>query len=166
MIVGGRDVGEWMATDLRIPLVSATGSTRMGKAVGTAVAARLGKSLLELGGNNAIIISKDADPDIAIIGSLFGAVGTTGQRCTTTRRLIIHEDVYDIVKEKLVIAYKQLRIGNPLDEMNHVGPLIDKDAVKMYLNAVEKCKAEGGKFIIEAGELKGDAITISKIVMP
>ena len=166
LIVGGRDVGEWMATDLRIPLVSATGSTRMGKAVGTAVAARLGKSLLELGGNNAIIISKDADPDIAIIGSLFGAVGTTGQRCTTTRRLIIHEDVYDIVKEKLVIAYKQLRIGNPLDEMNHVGPLIDKDAVKMYLNAVEKCKAEGGKFIIEAGELKGDGFESGCYVKP
>jgi aldehyde dehydrogenase (NAD+) len=166
LIIGGRDIGEWMANDSGIPLVSATGSTRMGKAVGTAVAARLGKSLLELGGNNAIIISKDADLDIAIIGSLFGAVGTAGQRCTTTRRLIIHEDVYDIVKEKLVTAYKQLRIGNPLDEMNHVGPLIDKDAVKIYLDAVEKCKAEGGKFIIEAGELKGDDFESGCYVKP
>ena len=139
------EIGEWMANDIRIPLVSATGSTRMGKAVGTAVAARLGRSLLELGGNNAIIISKDADLDIAIIGSLFGAVGTAGQRCTTTRRLIIHEDVYDTVKEKLVTAYKQLRIGNPLDEKNHVGPLIDKDAVKMYLDAIEKCKTRRWK---------------------
>jgi aldehyde dehydrogenase (NAD+) len=166
LIVGGRDVGEWMANDLKIPLVSATGSTRMGKAVGAAVAARLGKSLLELGGNNAIIISRDADLDIAIIGSLFGAVGTAGQRCTTTRRLIIHEDVYDSVKEKLVTAYKQLRIGNPLDEINHVGPLIDKDAVTMYLDAVEKCKAEGGKFIIEAGELKGDGFESGCYVKP
>jgi len=155
LIVGGREVGAWMANDKRIPLVSATGSTRMGKAVGSAVGARLGRSLLELGGNNAIIISKDADIDIAILGSLFGAVGTAGQRCTSTRRLIIHEDIYDTVKNKLVAAYKQLRIGNPLDENNHVGPLIDKDAVKMYLDAIEKCKAEGSKFIVEGGQLTG-----------
>ena len=100
LVIGGREVGEWMANDTRIPLVSATGSTRMGKAVGAAVGARLGRSLLELGGNNAIIISKEADLDIAIVGSLFGAVGTAGQRCTTTRRLIIHEDVYDTGKER------------------------------------------------------------------
>ena len=166
LIVGGRDVGEWIANDTRIPLVSATGSTRMGKAVGAAVAARLGRSLLELGGNNAIIISKDADLDIAVIGSLFGAVGTAGQRCTTTRRLVIHEKVYDNIKEKLITAYKQLRIGNPLDEKNHVGPLIDKDAVKMYLSAVEKCKAEGGKFIAEPGELKGDGFESGCYVKP
>jgi aldehyde dehydrogenase (NAD+) len=155
LIVGGREVGEWMAADTRIPLVSATGSTRMGKAVGAVVAARLGRSLLELGGNNAIIISKNADLDIAILGSLFGAVGTAGQRCTTTRRLIIHEDIYENVKNKLVAAYKQLRIGDPLDQKNHVGPLIDKDAVKMYLDAIEKCKAEGGNFIVEGGMLTG-----------
>ncbi len=166
LIVGSRDAGEWMANDSRIPLVSATGSTRMGKAVGSAVAARLGRSLLELGGNNAIIISKDADLDIAIIGSLFGAVGTAGQRCTTTRRLIIHENVYSTIKEKLSTAYKQLRIGNPLDEKNHVGPLIDKDAVKMYLEAIEKCKTEGGKFIIEGGELKGDGFESGCYVKP
>src|ERR1044072_1984000 len=127
LVAGGREVGEWIANDTRIPLVSATGSTRMGKAVGAAVGARLGRALLELGGNNAIIISKDADLDIAILGSVFGAVGTAGQRCTTTRRLIIHNDVYDTEKDKLIAAYKQLRIGNPLDENNHVGPLIDKD---------------------------------------
>src|SRR6185503_20621543 len=98
------------------------GSTRMGKAVGAAVGARLGRSLLELGGNNAIIISKDADLDIAILGSLFGAVGTAGQRCTTTRRLIIHEDMYDEVSERLRKAYGQLKIGNPLDPEQHVGP--------------------------------------------
>ncbi|MEO8583532.1 MAG: aldehyde dehydrogenase family protein, partial [Flavitalea sp.] len=130
LLTGEREVGEWLANDSRIPLVSATGSTRMGKAVGAAVGARLGRALLELGGNNAIIISKDADLDIAILGSVFGAVGTAGQRCTTTRRLIIHEDVYDTVKNKLISAYQQLSIGDPLDEKNHVGPLIDIHAVK------------------------------------
>src|SRR5882724_9651928 len=113
LVVGGRDIGEWMAADTRIPLLSATGSTRMGKAVGAAVGARLGRALLELGGNNAIIITKEADLDIAIIGSLFRAVGTAGQRCTSTRRLIIHEDVYETVKKRLVTAYQQLKIGDP-----------------------------------------------------
>lgn len=166
LIVGGREVGEWMAADTRIPLVSATGSTRMGKAVGTTVAARLGRSLLELGGNNAIIISKEADLDIAILGALFGAVGTAGQRCTTTRRLIIHEDVYDTVKNKLVSAYKQLRIGDPLDQKNHVGPLIDKDAVRMYLDSIEQCKAEGGHFIVEGGVLSGPGYESGCYVKP
>jgi aldehyde dehydrogenase (NAD+) len=166
LIVGGRDVGEWMVADTRIPLVSATGSTRMGKAVAATVAARLGRSLLELGGNNAIIISKDADFDIAILGSLFGAVGTAGQRCTTTRRLIIHEDIYEKVKNKLAAAYKQLRIGDPLDSKNHVGPLIDKDAVKMYSDAIEKCKAEGGNFIVEGGVLSGNGFESGCYVKP
>jgi aldehyde dehydrogenase (NAD+) len=166
LIIGGREAGEWMATDSRIALISATGSTRMGKAVGAAVGARLGRSLLELGGNNAIIISKDADIDIAIRGALFGAVGTAGQRCTTTRRLIIQQDVYEKIREKLIAAYKQLRIGNPLDEKNHVGPLIDKDSVKLYLNAIELCKAEGGKFIVEGGLLKGDGYESGCYVKP
>lgn len=166
LVIGGRDVGEWMASDHRIPLVSATGSTRMGKAVGTAVAARLGRSLLELGGNNAIIISQYADLDIAIRGALFGAVGTAGQRCTTTRRLIIQEEVYEQVKAKLVAAYRQLRIGNPLDESVHVGPLIDKEAVKMYCDAIEKCKAEGGKFIIEGGIITGKGFESGCYVKP
>ena len=166
LIIGGREVGEWMAADSRIPLISATGSTRMGKAVGATVGARLGRALLELGGNNAIIISKDADIDIAILGSLFGAVGTAGQRCTTTRRLIIQEDIYDNVKHKLISAYQQLRIGDPLDTKNHVGPLIDKDAVAMYLKAIEECKAEGGSFIVEGGELKGDGFESGCYVKP
>jgi aldehyde dehydrogenase (NAD+) len=138
----------------------------MGKAVGAAVGARLGRALLELGGNNAIIISKEADFDIAILGALFGAVGTAGQRCTTTRRLVIHEEVYDRVKEKLVAAYKQLSIGNPLDERNHVGPLIDKAAVKMYLDAIEECKKEGGKFIVEGGVLGGNGYESGCYVKP
>ena len=145
-----------MANDPRVPLVSATGSTRMGKAVGAAVGARLGRSLLELGGNNAIIISKDADLGIAVLGCVFGAVGTAGQRCTTTRRLIVHEDVNDDVKQKLVSAYGQLSIGDPLDEKNHVGPLIDKGAVEQYLHAIEECNKEGVKFVVEGGVLKGD----------
>ncbi|MGN6162904.1 MAG: L-piperidine-6-carboxylate dehydrogenase [Flavisolibacter sp.] len=166
LLIGERDLGEKMANDKRIPLISATGSTRMGKAVGAAVGARLGRSLLELGGNNAIIISKDADLDMSLVGCLFGAVGTAGQRCTTTRRLIIHEDVYDNFKEKLVNAYKQLRIGDPLDEKNHVGPLIDKDAVTSYLAAIEKCKAEGGIFVVEGGVLKGDGYESGCYVKP
>jgi aldehyde dehydrogenase (NAD+) len=166
LMIGGRDVGEWMANDSRIPLVSATGSTRMGKAVGAAVGARLGRALLELGGNNAIIISKEADLDIAIIGSLFGAVGTAGQRCTSTRRLIIHEDVYETVKKRLTTAYSQLKIGDPLNEVHHVGPLIDTDAVKMYSNAIEKCKAEGGNFITGSGILEGNGYESGCYVKP
>ena len=155
LIIGESDLGQQMAHDTRIPLISATGSTRMGKAVGAAVGARLGRSLLELGGNNAIIITPDADLDIAILASVFGAVGTAGQRCTTTRRLIIHESIYDTVKNKLVSAYKQLNIGDPLLEKNHVGPLIDKDAVQLYLKAIEKCKEQGARFIVEGGLLSG-----------
>jgi aldehyde dehydrogenase (NAD+) len=138
----------------------------MGKAVGAAVAARLGRSLLELGGNNAIIISKEADLDMALIGCLFGAAGTAGQRCTTTRRLIIQEDMYDIFKDKLVNAYNQLRIGDPLQETNHVGPLIDKDAVQMYLQAIEQCKQQGGKFIVEGEALSGKGYESGCYVKP
>ena len=166
LISGGREIGEWMSNDTRIPLVSATGSTRMGKAVGAAVGQRLGRSLLELGGNNAIIISKEADLNIALVAAAFGAVGTAGQRCTTTRRLIIHEKIYNKFRDSLVNAYKQLKIGNPLNEKNHVGPLIDKDAVNMYLSAIEKCKAEGGNFIVEGGVLKGKGYESGCYVKP
>jgi len=155
LVQGGREIGEWLSNDTNIPLISATGSTRMGKAVSTAVAVRLGKSILELGGNNAIIISQHADLDMSLIGAAFGAVGTAGQRCTSTRRLIIHESVYDVFKEKLIKAYKQLSIGDPLDSKNHVGPLIDKDAVKLYLASIEKCKQQGGNFAVEGGVLEG-----------
>ena len=166
LIIGERNLGERLAADVRIPLISATGSTRMGKAVGAAVGARLGRSLLELGGNNAIIITPDADLKIAILGSVFGAVGTAGQRCTTTRRLIIHESIYDTVKQKLRSAYQQLRIGNPLQEGVHVGPLIDKDAVQQYLRAIEKCKQEGGKFVVEGGVLSGEGFESGCYVKP
>ncbi|MCG7858164.1 aldehyde dehydrogenase family protein [Flavihumibacter sediminis] len=166
IVNGGRELGEWLSHDNRVPLISATGSTRMGKAVGAAVGARLGKSILELGGNNAIIISKDADLDMSLIGAVFGAVGTAGQRCTSTRRLIIHESVYDSFKEKLVKAYSQLRIGDPLNQNNHVGPLIDKDAVKQYLESIDKCKAEGGNFIVEGGVVEGPEFASGCYVKP
>lgn len=166
LVTGGRNVGEWLSSDARIPLVSATGSTRMGKAVAATVGARLGRALLELGGNNAIIVSQHADIDIAIRGAVFGAVGTAGQRCTSTRRLIVHEQVYNPIKDKLVAAYKQLRIGNPLDEINHVGPLIDKDAVALYSQALDACKKEGGRFIVEGGVLDGDGYESGCYVQP
>lgn len=166
LVIGGRDVGQWLADDPNIALLSATGSTRMGKSVSAAVGARLGKCLLELGGNNAIIISKDADLDIALVGSLFGAVGTAGQRCTTTRRLIIHEDVYDVFKKKLANAYKQLKIGDPLKPENHVGPLIDKDAVDAYENAIAQIKKQGGKMIVSGGILSGKGFESGCYVKP
>lgn len=166
LINGDYKVGEMMTRDGRIPLVSATGSIRMGKIVAQAVAARLGKSLLELGGNNAIIVTPDADIKMTVIGAVFGAVGTAGQRCTSTRRIIIHESIYDKVKDAIVAAYGQLRIGNPLDENNHVGPLIDTNAVAMYSKALIDVVAEGGKIIVEGGVLKGEGYESGCYVKP
>lgn len=150
---GGAEVGQWMAEDQRISLLSATGSTRMGKDVAQRVGARLGKSLLELGGNNAIIITPNADLDTAMRAAVFGAVGTCGQRCTSTRRLIVHESIFDAFTEVLQKAYQQLRIGNPLDEKNHVGPLIDTDAVEMYKEALDQVDAQGGSWLVPGGVL-------------
>ena len=166
LINGDYRVGEFMTQDSRIPLVSATGSIRMGKIVAQAVAARLGKSLLELGGNNAIIVTPNADIKMTVIGAVFGAVGTAGQRCTSTRRLIIHESIYDTVKDAVVSAYGQLRIGNPLDESNHVGPLIDTDAVEAYKNALQEVVAQGGNLIVEGGVLEGDGYESGCYVKP
>lgn len=166
IIQGDYTVGEMMTADKRMPLVSATGSIRMGKKVAAAVGSRLGKTLLELGGNNAVIITENADLDIAIVGSLFGAVGTCGQRCTSTRRLIIHESVYEEVKNSLAKAYGQLRIGDPLDENNHVGPLIDKQSVEAYLSALEQVKAEGGNIVVEGGVLEGEGYKSGCYVKP
>lgn len=166
LITGDASVAQMMTRDERVPLISATGSTRMGKAVAQDVAARLGKSLLELGGNNAIIVTPNANLKNTVIGAVFGAVGTAGQRCTSTRRLIIHEDVYDEVKNAIADAYKQLRIGNPLDQNNHVGPLIDKDAVKLYKNAIEEIKKEGGKIVVEGSVLEGEGYESGCYVKP
>jgi len=166
LVNGDYKVGEWMTQDKRVPLISATGSTRMGRTVGQEVAKRFGKTILELGGNNAIIVTPNADLEMTIVGAVFGAVGTAGQRCTSTRRLIIHDSMYDSVVEKLASAYGQLKIGNPLDESNHVGPVIDKDAVNMYLDSIEKAKAEGGKVIVEGGVLSGEGYESGCYVKP
>ncbi len=166
LVNGDYKVGEWMTHDRRVPLISATGSIRMGKKVGEAVGARLGKSLLELGGNNAIIIAPSADLDTTLAGAVFGAVGTCGQRCTSTRRLIIHESMYEEVKNKILKAYKQLRIGNPLDENNHMGPLIDTMAVDAYLNALKEVKREGGNVLIEGEVLSGEGYESGCYVKP
>lgn len=166
LIQGAREVGEWMSNDTRIPLISATGSTRMGKELSATVAARLGRSILELGGNNAIIISQHADLEMSLIGSVFGAVGTAGQRCTTTRRLIIHESVYNNFTSKLIKAYGQIKIGDPLNAHNHVGPLIDVAAVNMYLNAIEQCKQQGGHFLVEGGVIAGEGFESGCYVKP
>jgi aldehyde dehydrogenase (NAD+) len=166
LVNGNAVVGQLLSEDENVPLISATGSTRMGKAVAKAVSARLGRSLLELGGNNAIIVTENANMDIAIRSALFGAVGTAGQRCTTTRRLIIHESMYDQMKNNLVNAYAQLKIGNPLNAENHVGPLIDKQAVKMYSDALRKVKNEGGDIIVKGGVLKGKGYESGCYVKP
>jgi aldehyde dehydrogenase (NAD+) len=166
VVTGDHTIGELLANDTRIPLVSATGSTRMGRAVGTAVAARMGRSLLELGGNNAIIVSQHADLDIAIPGIVFGAVGTAGQRCTTTRRLIIHESIYESLKERLRKAYGQLRIGNPLDTHYHVGPLIDRQAVDHYQSAIAQVVEQSGRMVVEGGLLEGQGFESGCYVKP
>ena len=166
MINGDYKVGEFMTKDSRVPLVSATGSTRMGKIVGKTVAERLGRSLLELGGNNAIIVTPSADLKIVLTGAVFGAVGTAGQRCTSTRRLIIHESQYEEVKKVLASAYKQLRIGDPLDSNNHVGPLIDKTAVEHYLHAIQEVKKVRGTFLVEGGVLEGPGYESGCYVKP
>ena len=166
LVNGDHLTGQLLAEDENIALLSATGSVRMGRAVGKTVAERLGRTLLELGGNNAIIITQNANLDIAIRGALFGAVGTAGQRCTTTRRLIVHSDVYEEVKSRLISAYGQLSIGNPLDAFNHVGPLIDKDAVELYMGALRKIKKEGGTMIVPGGVLTGKGFESGCYVRP
>ena len=166
LINGDRTVGELMTNDARVPLISATGSTRMGKEVGAAVGARLGRSLLELGGNNAIIVTENADLNMTLVGALFGAVGTCGQRCTSTRRLIIHENIYEEFKNKLVKAYTQLKIGNPLNEQNHVGPLIDQTAVDLFNKSIKAIEEQGGKVIVEGKQLTGEGYESGCYVTP
>lgn len=151
----GNPVGDLMNNDSRIPLISFTGSTRIGRIVASATAQRFGRSILELGGNNAIIVSQHSDLNMVLVGAVFGAVGTAGQRCTSTRRLIVHESIYDKTLQVLKNAYGQLKIGNPLDAANHVGPLIDKKAVQDYSNAIERAKKEGGRLVVEGGVLTG-----------
>lgn len=166
VVASSKHVGDNFLGDKRVPLISATGSTRMGRRVGQIVGERLGRSLLELGGNNAIIISEKANLDLALRAVLFGAVGTAGQRCTTTRRLIIHDSIYDAVKEKLKKAYSHVRIGNPLDPKTLVGPLIDKNAVNDFVNAIAACRNEGGKVLTGGEVLEGDGYESGCYVVP
>lgn len=166
LIQGDATIGEALSADTRVPLISATGSTRMGKRVGAVVGARLGRALLELGGNNAIIISENAPLEMAIRATVFGAVGTAGQRCTTTRRLIVHEKLYNQVKDRLVEIYKKLPIGSPLVEGTLVGPLIDKDAVKMFSQALENVQKEGGKLLYGGQVLSGEKYASGCYVTP
>ena len=166
VVTGDRSIGEWLTNHAAVSLISATGSTRMGRAVAEAVGRRLGKVILELGGNNAMIISQHADLKLALTAAVFGSVGTSGQRCTSTRRLIIHSSIYDTFLEQLKNAYLQIKIGNPLDETNHMGPLIDRDAVDNYLLALERISEQGGRFIVEGGRYLAEGITSELYVRP
>ncbi len=166
LVNGDYKVGEFMTADKRVPLVSATGSTRMGKIVAAKVAERLGRTILELGGNNSIIVTPTADLKVVLAGAVFGAVGTCGQRCTSTRRLIVHSSIYDTVRDQLKSAYGQLRIGDPLDENNHVGPLIDQDSVDNYLSTLAKIQEQGGDMLVDGGVLGGDQYTSGCYVKP
>lgn len=166
LVIADKEIGELIAHDAKVSLVSATGSTKMGIEVNKVVAARLGKTILELGGNNAIIVTPNADLKVMLTSVVFGAVGTAGQRCTTTRRLIVNDSIYDKVKDALVNAYQQIKIGNPLDTVNHVGPLIDKDAVTSYLHALDEIKKEGGKILVEGSVLDGNDYSSNCYVKP
>ena len=157
LVVGdGPGVGETMIHDKRLPLISATGSTRMGRRVGAVVAERFGKSILELGGNNALVVMDDANIDLALGGVLFGAVGTAGQRCTTTRRLLLHKDIAENFMERLLNAYKQVRIGSPLDSNTMMGPLIDTDAVDQMMTTLKNATEQGGEILMGGERLEGE----------
>ncbi|OIR12638.1 MAG: aldehyde dehydrogenase [Marine Group III euryarchaeote CG-Epi6] len=161
LLVGSsRDVGELLVHDRRIPLVSATGSCNMGRKIGEVVAKRLGRSLLELGGNNAIIVMPDSDPELVLRAVLFGAVGTSGQRCTSTRRLFLHKSISSSITEKLVASYSQIKIGNPLNSDTIVGPLVDKTAVQDYSDALEIIKKENGEIIYGGNVIQADGFYV------
>lgn len=166
IIIGDYRIGETMTKDERIQLISATGSTAMGKRVASVVASRLGKSILELGGNNAMIITQSANLNLALKASVFGCIGTAGQRCTTTRRLIIHESIYDKFVASMIQAYKKIKIGNPLEEDNHMGPLIDEIAVQNYLNAIEEAEMQGGVVLFGGKKLSGENYPSNLYVEP
>jgi aldehyde dehydrogenase (NAD+) len=151
MIGSSKDVGNRLVNDRRVPLISATGSCRMGAQVGTAVAQRFGRSLLELGGNNGIIVLDDVDLDLASRGILFGAVGTAGQRCTSTRRLFLQKGISRQLTARLVKAYQSVKIGDPLEPSTVMGPLVDQDAVDTFLAAIETIKKQGGEILAGGG---------------
>ena len=153
LVVGGRDIGEVMTKDRRMPLISATGSVRMGREVGQVVAERMGRSLLELGGNNGLVVMDDADLDLALRAVLFGAVGTAGQRCTTTRRLFLHKDIAAEMTEKLLKVYPSIRIGEPMDESTLMGPVVHQGAIDQMMAALEAVKEQGGEVLYGGNRL-------------
>ena len=165
MIGSGREVGDLMINDRRFPLISATGSCAMGRKVGNAVSKRLGRSLLELGGNNAIIVMDDADMEMAMSAILFGAVGTTGQRCTSTRRIFLQKGIADKFTNKLTNTYKQVRIGNPLDSSTLMGPLVDSSARDSYVQAIGTIKKEGGKILYGGNIIDGDGFFVEPTIV-
>ena len=166
LITGGREVGEWMTEDDRLPLISATGSIRMGKEVAKTVGARLGKTILELGGNNAIVITENADLEMAARATVFGAVGTCGQRCTSTRRLIVHEEIFEELKERLIEIYEDVNIGNPLDDNTLVGPLIDEDAAESMQKALGQVQEAGGEIVYGGEKLDKKKLSNGHYVRP
>jgi len=166
LLVGSsRDVGELLIHDRRIPLVSATGSCHMGRKIGEAVAKRLGRSLLELGGNNAIIVMPDSDPELVLRAVLFGAVGTSGQRCTSTRRLFLHKSISSSITEKLISSYSQIKIGDPLESDTIVGPLVDGKAVQDYSDALEIIKKEKGEVLCGGNIIKSDGFYVEPTIV-
>ena len=166
LLVGSsRDVGELLVHDRRIPLVSATGSCHMGRKIGEAVAKRLGRSLLELGGNNAIIVMPDSDPELVLRAVLFGAVGTSGQRCTSTRRLFLHKSISSSITEKLISSYSQIKIGDPLESDTIVGPLVDGKAVQDYSDALEIIKKEKGEVLCGGNIIKSDGFYVEPTIV-
>jgi len=166
LIIGrGSTIGERLINDKRVPLISATGSTRMGKRIGEVVGSRLGKTILELGGNNAIIVDETANMDMIVPAILFGAVGTAGQRCTSTRRIIVQQNIYDQLIDKLKNAYTQVRIGDPLDNNTLMGPLVDQGAVDDFLAALEKVKMEGGEILCGGEVVEGDGYFVTPAIV-
>ncbi len=166
VVAGSKSLGDNMLTDKNVPLISFTGSTHIGRKVGSLIGERLGKAILELGGNNAIIVTPEADMEMALRAIVFGSVGTCGQRCTSTRRIILHESIYDTLKERLIAAYKNIKIGNPLDASTLVGPMVDKWAVKDFTNAIEQVKEQGGKIIYGGEVLSGEGYESGCYVVP
>jgi len=166
LVVGrGSTIGEELINDKRLPLVSFTGSTAMGKRVSEVVAKRLGRTILELGGNNAIVVDESADMDMVIPATMFGAVGTAGQRCTSTRRIIIQENLYDDFVKRLVNAYKQVKIGDPLKSDTLMGPMVDASAVEVYKNAINKIREIGGEILYGGNVLERDGFYVEPTIV-
>ena len=165
VIGGGSTVGETMIKDKSIPLISFTGSTNMGRHVSEVVSSRFGKTILELGGNNCIIVDESADLDMAVPAIVFGAVGTAGQRCTSTRRIIVHESIYDNLLSRIISAYNQVKIGDPLEDETLMGPLVSQNAVDDYFSSIDKAKSNGGKILYGGNKKSGKGTFVEPTII-